>query len=74
MRANEMTPEQREAASDRYEQAEKLISDYETQHGFTLPKPWRDLIPSLLLRGLGDPELHNIFDAIAQVEFEAGRK
>jgi hypothetical protein len=73
MRADEMTAEQREAALKRYERAEEIITDYEQQHDFKLPEPWKSLIPRLLLQGLGDPELHLIFDAIAQVEFQAGR-
>jgi hypothetical protein len=73
MRSNEMTEEQHTRALLRYEHAEEILADYEAQHRFTLPKPWRDLVPRLLLQGLGDPELHAIFDAAAQVEFESGR-
>ncbi len=68
-----MTKEQRAKALDRWEQVDRIIADYEGQHEFKLPQPWRDAIPSLLLQGLGEPELHLIFDTIAQVEFAAGR-
>lgn len=73
MRLNEMTSEQRNVALMRYDQAEVILVDYETQHQFQLPLPWRELIPHLLLGGLGDPELHQIFQAVAQVEHAAGR-
>ncbi len=73
MRANEMTPEQQEAAVARAQNADAILADFERQHGFELPGPWRGCIEVLLLGGLGDPELHRIFDAYAQVEHEAGR-
>jgi hypothetical protein len=73
MRANEMTETQRTAALARYERAEAIIADYESQHRYTLPTPWRETITVLLLNGLGDTELHRIFETILHVEFEAGR-
>ena len=73
MRANEMTPEQRAAALARHERADEIIADYEKQHEYELPAPWRTAVGSLLLQGLGDPELHLIFDTLQQVEYEAGR-
>lgn len=73
MRANELTESQTAAAMARYEQADDILTDYETQHGFKLPQPWRVTIPRLLLQGLGEPELHLIFDTIGEVEFAAGR-
>lgn len=73
MRANEMTPEQREKALVRYEQANEIIADYEKQHKYELPAPWKKALGSLLLQGLGDPELHLIFDTLQEVEYNAGR-
>lgn len=73
MRANEMNDIQRGAALMRYGRAEEIISDYEHQHDFKLPLPWRVAVSKLLLNGLGDPELHLIFSTLMQVEFDAGR-
>lgn len=73
MRANEMTDVQRAAALERHGRAEEIISDYERQHDFKLPPPWQVAVTKLLLSGLGDPELHLIFDTLMQVEFDAGR-
>lgn len=73
MRANEMTDVQRAAALARHGRAEEIMADYERQHDFKLPPPWRDAVSKLLLSGLGDPELHLIFSALMQVEYQAGR-
>ena len=73
MRSNEMTEEQRTKAQARSDRAGEIIADYEAQHEFKLPQPWLDTVPTLLLHGLGDPELHLIFSTLAQVEFAAGR-
>ncbi len=50
-----------------------IIADYESQHGFKLPEPWKATVEKLLLNGLTDAELHQIFDTLVQVEVEAGR-
>lgn len=73
MRIEEMTTEQKERALARHARAADIIADYERQHSFELPQPWREAIESLLLRGLGDPELHLIFETVMRVEYEAGR-
>lgn len=73
MRSNEMTEAQRTAGVARYERADELMAAYKAEFGADLPLPWQQVIPGLLLQGLGDPELHHIFDAIAQVEFASGR-
>lgn len=73
MRTNEMTTEQRTRALARRERAAEIIADYERQHAFELPAPWQETVPRLLLQGLGDPELHLIFETLMQVEYEAGR-
>lgn len=73
MRANELTPEQKTKAVERAENAAAILADFQQQHGFELPKPWRECVEALLLGGLGDPELHRIFNAHACTEFEAGR-
>ena len=57
----------------RSQQADSIIADFEAQHRFTLPEPWRATISVLLLGGLIDPHLHRIFDTLKQVEYEAGR-
>jgi hypothetical protein len=73
MKTSEMTETQRAAALVRHERAEEIIVDYEAQHDFELPEPWREAIPRLLLQGLGDPELHLIFETLMRVEYDAGR-
>lgn len=73
MRAMDMTADQRATALSRHKRADEIMGDYERQYGLTLPVPWRETIPGLLLQGMGDPELHNVFTAIARVEFDAGR-
>lgn len=73
MRGIELTPEQRALALTRYDRVAEIVADYEQQHGFTLPQPWKDALPRLLLGGLGDPELHLIFETLMRVEYEAGR-
>ncbi|MFA6700963.1 MAG: hypothetical protein WCS28_12445 [Thiomicrospira sp.] len=57
----------------RSQEADGIISDFEAQHSFTLPEPWRATIAVLLLGGLIDPHLHRIFETLKQVEYEAGR-
>jgi hypothetical protein len=59
--------------SDRHERAAEIIADYESQHSFHLPSPWRPTVSTLLLRGLSDSSLHLIFETLMQVEYEAGR-
>ena len=73
MNHQDMTDAQREAGLARHEQAEEIMARYKAEFGADLPLPWQQVIPGLLLQGLGDPELHRIFDAIAQVEFSSGR-
>lgn len=73
MRTNEMTAEQSAKALVRHERASEIIADFEKQHEYELPAPWKATVGTLLLRGLGDPELHLIFDTLQQVEYEAGR-
>lgn len=68
-----MTAEQQELAVTRHRQAAEIITDLERQHGFELPDAWHVCLGTLLLGGIGDPELHQIFDAYARVEHEAGR-
>lgn len=62
-----------ETALARYHKADAIIADFESQHSYTLPIPWRETITVLLLHGLSDPQLHRIFDTILRVEYEAGR-
>ena len=57
----------------RYERADVIIADYERQHDFKLPLPWRTTVSRLLFHGLSDPDLHLIFDTLKRVEFEVGR-
>lgn len=57
----------------RSRRAADIIADYEAQHDFKLPEPWKATVEKLLLNGLTDPELHRIFDTLVQVEVEAGR-
>jgi len=73
MRANELTDEQKNQAVERAGRASSILADFQQQHGFELPKPWQECVEVLLLGGLGDPELHRIFNTYARVEFEAGR-
>lgn len=73
MRMDEMTTEQKARALTRYERAADIIAGYERQHSFELPQPWREAVSSMLMRGLGDPELHLIFETVMRVEYEAGR-
>lgn len=73
MRIEEMTEEQRTKALARSERVGEIVADYEAEYKFTLAAPWPDTVAQLLLRGLGDPELHLIFQTLAQVEFAAGR-
>lgn len=73
MRSTEMTQEQRDRALERREAAEQLFADLEKQYSFVLPELWRVLATRLLMGGLSDPELHDLFSAAMQAEFEAGR-
>lgn len=57
----------------RAENAASIIADYERQHDFQLPMPWKEAIPQLLRRGLADPSLHLIFNTLMRVEYDAGR-
>jgi hypothetical protein len=63
----------KEESMERYERAEAIIADYERQHEYELPQPWKETVGFLLFRGLTDPELHEIFNTIMRVEHEAGR-
>ena len=72
MRIDEMTSEQRTRALVRHERAAEIIADHERQHGRKLPAPWVEAVSTLLLQGLGDPELHLIFETIGRVEHDAG--
>lgn len=57
----------------RRDRAAMIIADYEAQHEFKLPEPWKATVEKLLFNGLTDAELHQIFDTLVQVEVEAGR-
>ena len=72
MRKNELTTEQKTKATQRAENAQAILADFEQQHGFELPAPWHECIKELLHGGLGDPELHLIFKTYARVEHAAG--
>lgn len=69
----ELTSEQREKALARHDRVDEIIEDYEKQHQYRLPQPWKDALPRLLLSGLSDPSLHLIFETLMRVEYEAGR-
>jgi len=73
MQPDELNDVHKSRALNRYEQADAIIADYERQHDFKLPVPWRFAVSKLLLNGLSDPELHLIFDTLMRVEYEAGR-
>nr|BBJ05172.1 hypothetical protein YBY_30210 [Marinobacter nauticus] len=73
MRANEMTDEQKTAAVERAERYKEILADYQQQYGFELPEPWQICVQRLLLGGLGDPELHLMFETYREVEGKAGR-
>lgn len=73
MRANEMTKVQMDAGVKRTNKADEILADFQQQWGFELPEPWRVCVRKLLLGGLGDPELHEIFTAYAQTEYQEGR-
>ena len=57
----------------RNKRAAAIIADYEGQHDFKLPEPWKATVERLLLNGLTNAELHSIFDTLVRVEVEAGR-
>ncbi|MGE4504057.1 MAG: hypothetical protein AB7D51_01820 [Desulfovibrionaceae bacterium] len=60
-------------ALGRYERAEDILADYQRQYDYALPELWRSTISKLLLKGLTDPELHDLFQTIVGLEIQAGR-
>jgi hypothetical protein len=57
----------------RYDRAETILSDYERQYDYALPELWRNVITTFLLKGMTDPELHDLFQAIVGIEMQEGR-
>lgn len=68
-----MTDDEINRRLSRLENAENIMDDFEAQHAFPLPAPWREAVPRLLRGGLSDPDLHLIFQTLLRVEFNAGR-
>lgn len=66
----EFTTEQKLA---RHAKAAEFIARYEAEYGAPLPELWQGTITGLLLQGLQDHQLHQIYNTIAQVEHASGR-
>lgn len=67
---SEFTTEQKLA---RHANAAEFIARYEADYGAPLPQVWQSTITKLLLQGLQDHQVHDIYSAIAQVEHASGR-